>query len=282
MSSTKAALKAAKAALDSQNWDEAIAQANRVLQTDAQNYFAQLFLGRALDKQGQPAEAAKAYEAATKIKPDDDQGWQGLRSVYEAQGSTKVDEYIPVGVRLAEIYTAKDDAHRAHISISKVVDFAREFGSKVQYARALAVQLPTSPIYPFLEGRLPHPSVTYTRIAEITEEAEVERINKEIGERKTRLGARIGEVTTEVKREVYGKSELEAVYQNVIDWTNEDETRRMYEEKLLQHAYDTLVVLPMQEKAGKREEVMKLAHGMVIIKHPFLLAWQIELEWRNG
>ncbi|OCL11622.1 hypothetical protein AOQ84DRAFT_373817 [Glonium stellatum] len=280
MSSIKAGLKAAKAALDAQKYDEAIAQAERVISSDPQNYFAKLFLGRALDKQGKPDEAAKAYESATKIKPNDDQAWQGLRSVYEAQGPQKVDEYIPVGLRLAEIYAAADDKHRCQISIDKLIDFARKHGTKAQYARALAVQLPTSPIYEFLEGRLPHPSLTYTRIAEIAEAAEVERINKEIGERKTRLGARIGEVTTEVKREVYERSELEDLYQNIIDWTNEDDLRRAYEEKLLQHAYDTLMVLPGGKKAEKREQVMKLAHGMVIIKHPFLLAWQIELEWR--
>lgn len=280
MSSTKGALKAAKAALDAQNYDEAIAQAELVISSDPQNYFAKLFLGRALDKQGKPDEAAKTYESATRIKPNDDQAWQGLRSVYEVQGPQKVDEYIPVGLRLAEIYAAADDRHRCQTSIDKLIDFTRKFGTKAQYACALAVQLPTSPIYEFLEGRLPHPSLTYTRIAEIAEAAETERINKEIGERKTRLGARIVEVTMEVKREVYERSELEDLYQHIIDWTNEDELRRAYEEKLLQHAYDTLVVLPREKKADKREQVMKLAHGMVIIKHPFLLAWQIELEWR--
>jgi len=58
--------------------------------------------------------------------------------------------------------------------------------------------------------------------------------------------------------------------------------RREYEEKLLERAYDTLLVLPTGEKAEKREKVMKLAHDMVVIKHPYLLAWNIELEWRSG
>lgn len=40
MSSNKAALKAAKAALDGQNYDEAITQAQAVLDSDANNYFA--------------------------------------------------------------------------------------------------------------------------------------------------------------------------------------------------------------------------------------------------
>jgi hypothetical protein len=42
------------------------------------------------------------------------------------------------------------------------------------------------------------------------------------------------------------------------------------------------MVLPSGEKEGKREKVMKLAHDMVVIKHPNLLAWRIELEWRSG
>lgn len=176
----------------------------------------------------------------------------------------------------------RDDAHRSQIAIDKLVDFARKHGTKSQYARALGTQLPSSPVYSFLEGRLPNPSLTYTRIAEIYETEEKQRINKEIGERKTRLGATLSNVTSEVKREVYGKSELERIYESIIDWTNDDEQRREYEEKLLQRAYDTLLVLPAGKKADKREKVMKLAHDMVIIRHPFLLAWKIELEWRPG
>ena len=65
-------------------------------------------------------------------------------------------------------------------------------------------------------------------------------------------------------------------------WTRDDELRREYEEKLLARAYDTLMVLPAGEKAEKRAKVMKLAHDMVVIKHPNLLAWTLELEWRSG
>lgn len=38
--SNKAALKAAKAALDAENWDEVVTQAEVVLAADAKNYFA--------------------------------------------------------------------------------------------------------------------------------------------------------------------------------------------------------------------------------------------------
>ncbi|GME51107.1 Antiviral protein [Neofusicoccum parvum] len=280
-SSTKAALKAAKAALDAQKWNDAIAQAEQVLESDPHNYFARLFLGRALDKKGSPAAAATAYDAAAALKPDDDQAWLGLRSLYEGLAAARVDEHTTVGLRLAEIYAAQDDAHRAQIAVDKAVDLARAHGSKQQYKRALELYLPTSAVYGFLEGRVPHPAATYTRIADIVEAEEKERVNKEIGERRTRLGARIGQVTTEVKREVYGQSPLEELYQSIVDWTGDDEVRRAYEEKLLLRAYEVLAVLPSGKKDEKREQVVKLAHGMVIIKHPFALAWRIELEWRD-
>ena len=141
--------------------------------------------------------------------------------------------------------------------------------------------LPTSPLYDYLEGRAPHPSHTYTRIVEIVEAEETERTNKLIGERRTRLGARVGQVTIEVRREVLESSELEQLYQAIVDWTNDDDLRRIYEEKIFQRAYDLLAVLPPQNKAEKRGRVRNLAEGMVILKHPYPLAWQVVLEWND-
>ncbi|KAJ4290989.1 Superkiller protein 3 [Kalmusia sp. IMI 367209] len=280
--STKAALKAAKSAIDAKRWDEATEQANTVLEKDAQNYFAKLFLGRAYDGLGKLDSAAQAYNDATKIKPQEPQAWLGLRGLYEKQGRTKVDERIDVELKLALIYAELDDAHKAQTAIDKLVDHARRNGTKQQYARALTTQLPTSPIYSYLEGRLPNPAATYTRIAEIHETEEAQIIKRQIDERKTRLGATLESTTIEVRNEVYGASPLEDIYQGIIDWTSDDALRREYEEKLLQRAYDTLLVLPPGKKSEKRVRVMKLAHDMVIIKHPYLLAWQIELEWRSG
>jgi cytochrome c-type biogenesis protein CcmH/NrfG len=102
--STKSALKAAKAAIDSKNWDEAVAHANTVLEKDASNYFAKLFLGRANDALSKYDEAANAYNDAAQIKPDDAQAWLGLRGMYEGLGPRNVDENTAVGLKLAEIY----------------------------------------------------------------------------------------------------------------------------------------------------------------------------------
>ncbi|KAF1970364.1 hypothetical protein BU23DRAFT_538058 [Bimuria novae-zelandiae CBS 107.79] len=280
--STKAALKSAKAAINAKKWDEAIEHANTALEKDASNYFAKLFIGRAQDGLGRLDSAAQAYHDAAKLKPQDPQAWLGLRGLYQKQGRAKVDERTDVELQLALIYAELDDAHKAQIAIDGLVDHARQHGTKLQYARALSMQLPTSPIYAYLEGRLPHPAHTYTRIAEIHEQEEAATIKRLIDERRSRLGATLEGTTVGVKNEVYAASPLEEVYQHVVDWTGDDVVRREYEEKLLQRAYDTLIVLPAGKKAEKREKVLKLARDMVIIKHPYLLAWQIELEWRSG
>lgn len=102
--SAKAALKAAKSAIDAKKWDEAKEQAEAALEKDASNYFAKLFLGRANEGLRQFDDAAKAYRDATKLKPDDAQAWLGLRALYEGLGPAKVDENTEVGLKLAEIY----------------------------------------------------------------------------------------------------------------------------------------------------------------------------------
>jgi hypothetical protein len=176
----------------------------------------------------------------------------------------------------------RDDAHRSQSAIDKLVDHARKHGTKLQYAAALATQLPSSPVYSYLEGRLPQPTHTYVRIVEIHEALEAATIKRLIDERRLRLGATLDTTTSSVKNEVYGSSPLEGLYEDIINWSGDDDVRREYEEKLLQRCYDTLMVLPSGEKAEKREKVMKLAHDMVVIRHPYLLAWQIDLEWRSG
>ncbi|KAK5129498.1 hypothetical protein LTR08_003221 [Meristemomyces frigidus] len=279
--SAKANLKAAKAALDAGNYAKAVVESQIVLASYATNYIARLFLGRALEKQGQLEEAAKIYEAAAKSKPGDSQGWLALCSVYEVQGARTVDEYREAAVKAAEVFAEADDKHRCQTTIDKLTSFAKQHGSQAQNKRVLEVMLPGSPIYDCLEGRVPHPSHTYVRLAEVTEDEEAQRIKREVSERRTRIGAKLGQVTADVKREVFRESDLEDLYQQIINWSNDDEIRRQYEEKLLVRAHDLLVVLPIEEKASKLDQVLTLAEGMVIIHHPFQLAWDLVLETRD-
>ncbi|KAL3426141.1 tetratricopeptide [Phlyctema vagabunda] len=282
MSGAKAALKAIAAAIQAKKYDDAVDQAQKVLQNDPPSYQANLLLGFAFDKQSKYAEAENAYSAATKIKDTDPQAWQGLVKTYLEQGPEKIASYQAAALRLAEIYQNQDEKYKCQDVVDKFLDFARKHGTREQQTQSLSIILPSSSIYNYLEGRVPHPSLTFQRIAQNVEFDERERINKEIGERRTRLGAKIGQVTLEVKREIWRDSPLEELYNQIIDWSTDDDIRRQYEEKLLQRCLDALIVLPPgQTKTEKRGKVEKLANDMVIIKHPFKVAWDIAIEWKD-
>jgi superkiller protein 3 len=281
MSATKAALKAAKSSLDAGDYETAAQEARKVLSSDSKNYFALLFIGRACEKQGKVEDAAKAYHSAADAKPDDSQAWLGLCSLYKSQGSKNVDEYRECAVKATEIFATAEDRERAQSTVDKLVRFAKDNGTKAQYKRALQVLLPGSPVFDFLEGRIPQPVYTLIQIAQLTEEEEESTIKQEIYARRTRIGARLGQVTSDVKREVYSKSDLEELYREIINWAADDDLRRQYEEKLLQRAYEELIILPLEQKASKLDQVLTLAEGMVIINHPFQLAWNLVLESRD-
>lgn len=241
-----------------------------------------IFLAFALDKKGKLDEAESTYRSATWLRPQEAQAWQGLIKLFEKQAAKKLTEYQQAIVNLAQIYHAANDMYKCQDVVDKFVDHARVHGDQLQYADALWVRLPESPLYSILEGRFPQPAMTYESIAHIVENFEKKRINTLIGERRTRLGAKLSEVTLEVKREVYGQSKLEHLYRQLINWTNDDELRRTYEEKLLQLCYERLLVATAgAEKDQEREKVMGLAQDMVTINHPYKLAWDITVDWQD-
>ena len=281
MPSSKAGLKAAKSAIDAHQYPSAIEEAEKVLQSDPLNYHAHVFLGLALEKQTEHDASERAYLAAIKIKDDDLLAWQGLVSLYEKQGGKKLDQYHDAALRLAELHMEADDRLKCQSVLDKYTLDAKKYGSRTQYKRSLEVLLPSSPVFDFLEGRIPQPALTFVKIVEIVQAEEKERINAEIGQRRTRLGAKLDQVTTEVRREVFENSPLEILFTGIIDWTTDDEIRREYEERLLTRAAETLVILPLPQKPLKRLQVENLASGLVILKHPFLLAWRLHLEWKD-
>lgn len=236
-----------------------------------------------MDKKNKLPEAEAAYLAATTFKPTDTQAWQGLVKLYQRQGGKPLKQYQHAALKLAEIYRDANEMYRCQETVDRFIDQARSHGDRQQYVEALDLILPGSPIYPALEGRVPHPSKTYETQAQIIETEEKKRINTLIGERRTRIGARINDVTLEVKREIYNQSRLGHVYKQIIDWSQDDEVRRSFEEKLLQYCYERLLAwAPGEQKDREAELVRKLADDMVIIKHPFKFAWDISINWQNN
>ena len=67
----------------------------------------------------------------------------------------------------------------------------------------------------------------------------------------------------------------------MIDWSDNVETRRIYESKLLNHAWATLLVCLPEERDMRRDTVWRIAHGMVVLNLPDELAWTISVDWKD-
>src|ERR1700753_213763 len=154
MASSKASLKAIKASLDGGQFAKAAEQAADLLKQDDKNHTACLFLGFAREKLGDLDAAEKALLRAATVKPEDLQAYKGLVTLYEKQGGVKLDQYHDAAFRLAEIYAQQDDKAQCQNVIDKYELFAKRHGSRAQYRRALELILPTSSLYPTLEGRV--------------------------------------------------------------------------------------------------------------------------------
>lgn len=279
MASAKAALKAIKASLDASQFAKAAEQAEELIKGDSKNHTALLFLGFAREKLGDLDSAEKAIERASLLKPQDIQAYKGLITLYEKQASLKLDQYHDAAFNLAQLYAKAEDRIQCQSVIDKYELFAKKNGSQPQYRRALELILPTSSLYPTLEGRVLQPSLAYQRILESAQAEEKEWVNSQIGERRTRIGSKIDQVTRQVKFEAIGKFQVEEKYRAVIDWTRDDDARHDLEQKLFQRMYDNLLVLPKEAKEEQHNKIINMANGMVIIKQPYPLAWKIALEW---
>ncbi|CDS02072.1 related to antiviral protein SKI3 [Sporisorium scitamineum] len=156
---------------------------------------------------------------------------------------------------------------------------------------------------------------TLLEITELSEKWEADTIQKEADKRRMRLdGANKGKeaLTNEVRHEVFSVSRLPHLYESVLSHpAAQDELRIEVEAKLLRQRLGLLTsFLPKglakrsaltgtaavdrqqqekqeqaeqqqdESKRSLRDEILKLASGMVIIGLPDELAWEIDLEWR--
>ena len=166
MAATKAALKNVKSAIDGNDFAKASDLANDLLKQDVNNYNALMFLGFAEEKLKHLGEAEKVLRKAAALKPQDIQPLKGLVRLFEQQGSDKVDDFHEIASSLASTYAEQENREQCQAIINQYDAFVKKHGSRTQYRRSLELQLPTSPFYSTLEGRIPHPSHTYRRILE--------------------------------------------------------------------------------------------------------------------
>ncbi|KAJ3899280.1 superkiller protein 3 [Lentinula edodes] len=301
----KTKLKNARDFLGKKNFAGAKDAALQVLQYEADNYNANVFLGLASLELGEFSEGEQAYKRATELNPDQLLAWQGLSQFYER--TKDWEKYSDVLRRLVDMHAKSNDSVKCAETLQKYIDLQRERGTSAQLIDALYLLLPDSALYQALSNLPPpdptNPTSTTTFLVQtaiynslivieelitILEGDEDNYLKKELERRRTRLNAGPSDqIRKEIGREVWGKSRLPFLYNQVLDHPNTDDTlRRQTDSKLLRYKYQYMCSLPNSANTiATKEEVMKeiegLISGTVLLHIPDELAWTLFLERKD-
>ncbi|PWN37617.1 uncharacterized protein FA14DRAFT_159580 [Meira miltonrushii] len=266
MSFVKSKLKASRDALQAKDWQAAVEAADEVLESEADNYNANVFKALALLNQDKKDESENLYRKAIQIQPRQPLAWQGLEKLLTE--TKQWDKLITLLQQLMDQAVEADDATKCAEHLQKLVQIQREEGSSSQLGETLSFYLPSSPYYATL-STLPAPDQTnptatttfdaqmaihfdsfkvLNEIVQLKEEAEKRIIDREIEKRKNRLESMSKSreaLRNEIGLEVWSTSKLPELYDQVLSHVQaSDEARREAEHKLLLYRYNILKALP--------------------------------------
>ncbi|KAI8379442.1 uncharacterized protein BYT42DRAFT_568792 [Radiomyces spectabilis] len=272
---TKNDLKAAREALGHKKFDEAVKACKRVLLWEGENYNAWVFLAVAYTGLEDDQEAESAYKRALEINSDSMLAWQGLISFYEkrsrwAELERTIQHLLPRTIE-------SGDGNRLADYLKKQLDiYENKIPNEEKFVDTLKKFLPDSPVYDLLKAASSVPSAVeiWTKLIRITETNEKRQIEKEVHSRRFRVNAgSLSEVQEEVEAEVYGKSNLGHMYEQLLGLGESSPELKV---KLL-HFYRRR--LPgVTEKKELYEKMMQLATTLVQEHIDDILPYELMIE----
>lgn len=279
MSLLKTFLKNARQALSEKNYDYCVSQCEAALEADPTSYNANVFLGLAKSHLNQCDAALTSYRKAIGLDDKNLLAWQGLLNLHEQMSN--VQDYVDTASRIAAIHAEAQDNQKCLVVVEKAVSYAKKYGTTASIAQALRLILPVSPFFGLLQDDIPSPADTYVELAQLIENEEASVISAAIAKGRSRLGVKLDRLTRDVKYDTYRNSQLESIYEEIINWSHEEAVRREAESKLLARAVDRLNASPPHEKSGQIARVLNIARGLTIVKAPNRLAWNIIIDWTD-
>ncbi|CAG8721686.1 11560_t:CDS:2, partial [Acaulospora morrowiae] len=274
MSFIKTSLKNARDAIKAKNYEDVIKHCQNVLQYEADNYNAYVFLGVAQLNLNKPDESEKAYQRAIEINSSQLLAWQGLANFYEKQ-----ENWVKLGetwVELLNRHKEKSESKEALDMINKIVDLhLNKEKVKKKAVETLKYLLPTSPYYKLIQDldNFPPPKQTLLRIIELLEQDESETIKREIEARRYRLNAgTLATIRVQVENEVYGSSELEGFYDSLFEIVdNSSEASDINKSEIsvgyISHLQKKLNAIPSENRrrvlTALNEKIIKRAEQLV-------------------
>ncbi|KAI0461247.1 hypothetical protein LJB42_001265 [Komagataella kurtzmanii] len=279
--SVKSHLKAAKNALVSNDPGSCIEYAEEVLNLEQNNYFANIFLGKAYHLRSDALNATKYYKTCCEIDPMNELGWKGLLLL--ARESDDYESFLSILKGYAEMKTKKNEPLQ---EIAKEVEIYLKKFEKNQDLCIAVLDSTTS--FGFLGRLVGNPIIPEERsliliidklkhkeegvIATNIKRAKIKTANNIPLEIQNKLNA--------IKWAVYSKSMLPDYMSRLLEICEDEDLQKQYNHLWLSYQLDVLSCAPNGDaKTGLQLKIFVACEGIVAVKRDVRLAWDIYLNW---
>ncbi|SCV04850.1 LAMI_0H19922g1_1 [Lachancea mirantina] len=284
MAEVKRLLKEAKNALAAEDYDEAINCSLRTLKTDQNNYIAHVFLGKAYSCVGELKDAKKHYLLALKLQPENILAWKGFFTLFRSEGTVPdvvtFEEYFEFCGEYAEVLL------QHQLPLVDLIDDIRAFKSSHKdcqeaYLRHL---LPGNALGDHLGRHLMPLHAVLEGLIKILGTREQQLVSKIVSRERLKISASDPEYSLKINAlawEVYKNSDMDNLYQQLINITDQDVERRTIESDWLEYRIKVLKSMPPNLKGLFFLKVREMVFDMIIVEHDSLHAWLLYFEWKD-
>ncbi|KAJ3091854.1 Superkiller protein 3 [Quaeritorhiza haematococci] len=270
----KSLLKAARAAIDEKNFDNAKSLSTQVLDQQPDNYNAYIFLGLAEQNLNNFHGSEAAYRKAITLNPSSPLALQGLVSLCETY--QKWDQLAETFESFRELLSNTGDWNKWLDASLKLADVQESR----QNDRVKAVET----LYTVLKsdiGSAKEASFRYDtlkRMAALQEAHDSEFQRKEVETRRTRLGAdSVAVIRQTVEKEMVLASKLDAIYDDIVALCAPTEVDEWQEKRLI-FLSKKVAHVGADQKQSMWESIQNLASELVLKDARFGLPYEIVLD----
>ncbi|CAI4037040.1 hypothetical protein SMKI_16G3390 [Saccharomyces mikatae IFO 1815] len=293
MSDVKQLLKEAKQGLKCRDYEETIEISERVLKLDPDNYFAHIFLGKALSSlptnndvssNSNLQRATTHYISATKLLPDNLLAWKGLFLLFK---TTEVvpdilsyDEYFDLCGQYADALLKQEQSQVELVNDIKLLKKTHPDCQKAFYQHLKPGSLMAETI-----GRhLSTSQDALLNLIRILTNTETTEIGKAVSQNRLKLKASDPDYQIKLNSfswEIIKNSEIDQLYNQLVNILTDDQLRSEIENQWLEYRMKVLKSMPLDVKKDFFTKVKNMVEDMVLVNHQSLLAWQKFFEWTD-
>lgn len=292
MSNVKQLLKDAKNELARGDFEEAIEISQELLKIDKKNYFACVFLGKAYSSPGDQFNLKKATESyirAIKIDNDLILAWKGFFQLFNNYTTELLPDILSYNDFFALCYQYMLVLQNEELSQVELIDLLKNLKSQFKEKTAFQRHFygffkPGTLEYETLGKHIMSAKDSLLGLIKIVKKEETEQISKIVSQQRLKMSASDPNYQFKINAlawEMYGKSELDETYNQVINVVDDDLERKTLENEWLEYRIKVLKSMPGDLKEQYFEKVKEMVSDMVLVDHDSLNAWKYYFDWQD-